>query len=89
MKKLIVLMMLMGICVASVMAQSQQELIEAYRNGVLTQSQIDNAQKQRNATSVNRLRSNVSQVNVADDVKFEDAKSDNKVDGDNRRIKLM
>ena len=63
-------MMLMGICVASVMAQSQQELIEAYRNGVLTQSQIDNAQKQRNATSVNRLRSNVSQVNVADDVKF-------------------
>ena len=70
MKKLIVLMMLMGVCLTSVMAQSQQELIEAYRNGVLTQSQIDNAQKQRNATSVNRLRSNVSQVNVADDVKF-------------------
>ena len=81
-------MMLMGACLTSVMAQSQQELIEAYRNGVLTQSQIDNAQKQRNATSVNRLRSNVSQVNVADDVKFEDAKSDNKADGDNRKDQI-
>ncbi|MBQ5395981.1 MAG: hypothetical protein IIU59_03780, partial [Alistipes sp.] len=88
MKKLIVLMMLMGACLTSVMAQSQQELIEAYRNGVLTQSQIDNAQKQRNATSVNRLRSDVSQVNVADDVRFENDKSTNTEDNDTHRDQI-
>ncbi len=59
--KKVILMLLFAICIAPAMAQSQQELIQAYRNGTLTQSQIDNLTKQQSAKNVRRTR----EVNVA------------------------
>ncbi len=56
MKKLITLLMLLALGVASATAQSQQDLINAYRNGTLTQSQIDDFKKQQQSTDVNRNR---------------------------------
>lgn len=54
MKRLIMLMLFVGVGAISAMAQSQQELIEAYRNGTLSQVQIDNVQKQRSTVHRNR-----------------------------------
>ena len=48
MKKLITLVLLLAAFVLPATAQSQQDLINAYRNGTLTQSQIDNLKKQYN-----------------------------------------
>ena len=42
MKRLIMLVLMTFGCAAMAAAQSQQELIEMYRNGMLSQSQIDN-----------------------------------------------
>ena len=60
MKKLITLLLLLAAFVVPAAAQSQQDLINAYRNGTLTQSQIDNAQKQ--GTQVNRNRQVTNQA---------------------------
>ena len=60
MKKLITLVLLLAAFVVPAAAQSQQDLINAYRNGTLTQSQIDNAQKQ--GTQVNRNRQVTNQA---------------------------
>ena len=60
MKKLITLVLLLAAFVLPAAAQSQQDLINAYRNGTLTQSQIDNAQKQ--GTKVNRNRQVTNQA---------------------------
>lgn len=54
--------LLMAAAVAvSAQAQSTQELIEAYRNGILSQSQIDQLKAEESANNVNRTR----QVNAA------------------------
>ena len=54
MKKIsILLFALVAMCSAAV-AQSQQELLEAYRNGTLTQAQISKAQQ--NNANVRRTR---------------------------------
>ncbi len=50
------LMMLFAAVVTTATAQSQQELIEMYRNGTLSQSQIDNLQKQQQRSTVARNR---------------------------------
>ena len=57
MRKLVAVLML-SIMSLGVMAQTQQELIEAYRNGTLSQSQIDALQKKSDAkqTNVQRAR---------------------------------
>lgn len=63
MKKLITsLLLLVAFAVPSV-AQSQQDLINAYRNGTLTQSQIDDLKKQHEASASNVRRTR--EVNVA------------------------
>lgn len=57
MKKLITFLFLFAAFAVPSMAQSQQELINAYRNGTLTQSQIDDFKKQQQQhTDVNRNR---------------------------------
>ena len=63
MKKLITLLMLLALGVASATAQSQQDLINAYRNGTLTQSQID-ALKQQHESSAKNVR-RTREVDVA------------------------
>ena len=57
MRKLVAVLML-SIMSLGVMAQTQQELIEAYRNGTLSQSQIDALQKKNDVkqTNVQRTR---------------------------------
>ena len=60
MRKLITLLLLLVAFVLPAAAQSQQDLINAYRNGTLTQSQIDNVQKQ--GTKVNRNRQVTNQA---------------------------
>ncbi len=57
MRKLVAVLML-SIMSLGVMAQTQQQLIEAYRNGTLSQSQIDALQKKSDAkqTNVQRAR---------------------------------
>lgn len=62
MKKLITsLLLLVAFAVPSV-AQSQQDLINAYRNGTLTQSQIDDLKKQQQYNDVNRNRQVTNQA---------------------------
>ena len=56
MKKLTILILLLTAFFLPSMAQSQQELIEAYRNGTLTQSQMDMTRKQQKRTTVSRTR---------------------------------
>ena len=62
MKRLIFLMFafVMGLSVVS--AQSNQELLEAYRNGTLSQSQIENLKKENESQNKNVRRTR--QVNV-------------------------
>ena len=62
MKRLIFLMLafVVGVSVAS--AQSNQELLEAYRNGTLSQSQIENLKKENESQNKNVRRTR--QVNV-------------------------
>ena len=46
MKRLIFLILAFAVGVSAAYAQSNQELLEAYRNGTLSQSQIENLKKQ-------------------------------------------
>ena len=61
MKKLLIFMLIVGFAMPS-FAQSQQELMEAYKNGTLTQSQIDNLKNQQNSSGKNVRRTRT--VNV-------------------------
>ena len=63
MKKLITSLLLLVAFVVPSVAQSQQDLINAYRNGTLTQSQIDNLKKQYESSAKNVRRTR--EVNVA------------------------
>lgn len=63
MKKLITSLLLLVAFVVPSVAQSQQDLINAYRNGTLTQSQIDDLKKQHEASASNVRRTR--EVNVA------------------------
>ena len=65
MRKLITLVLLLAAFVVPAVAQSQQDLINAYRNGTLTQSQIDNAQKQGAKVNRNRQVTNQAAMNNA------------------------
>ena len=65
MKRLIMLVLMTLGYVAMVAAQSQQELIEMYRNGMLSQSQIDNLQTQQRQ-SVVRTRQTTNAVSAND-----------------------
>ena len=56
MKKLITLLLLLAAFVVPAAAQSQQDLINAYRNGTLTQSQIDKLKSQYDSSSKNVRR---------------------------------
>ena len=62
MKKAVMLLFSLAAFVAAAHAQSNQELLEAYRNGTLTQSQIDDLKakggsKDGNSAQKNRRRS--------------------------------
>lgn len=63
MKKLITSLLLLVAFVVPSVAQSQQDLINAYRNGTLTQSQIESLKKQHEASASNVRRTR--EVNVA------------------------
>ena len=63
MKKLITSLLLLVAFVVPSVAQSQQDLINAYRNGTLTQSQIESLKKQHEASANNVRRTR--EVNVA------------------------
>ncbi|MBR3911303.1 MAG: SLBB domain-containing protein [Alistipes sp.] len=63
MKKLITSLLLLVAFVVPSVAQSQQDLINAYRNGTLTQSQIDDLKKQYESSAKNVRRTR--EVNVA------------------------
>ena len=63
MKKLITLLLLLAAFVVPAAAQSQQDLINAYRKGTLTQSQIDNAHQQGNKVNRNRQVTNQAAMN--------------------------
>ena len=62
MKKLITSLLLLVAFVVPSVAQSQQDLINAYRNGTLTQSQIDDLKKQQQYNDVNRNRQVTNQA---------------------------
>lgn len=62
MRKIVLLMLLLAVSVVPSVAQSQQDLINAYRNGTLTQSQIDELKKQYDSSSKNVRRTR--EVNV-------------------------
>lgn len=74
MKKLTILILLLTAFVLPSMAQSQQELIEAYRNGTLTQSQMDMARKQQKKTAVSRTRQNTAtkKTQGAEDMEYDE-----------------
>lgn len=60
MKKITILLLMLTTLLSSAVAQSQQELIQAYRNGTLTQSQI----RQQGTSNVQRSRqTNAAAVN--------------------------
>ena len=61
MRKTILSLLMAAAVAVSAQAQSTQELIEAYRNGTLSQSQIDQLKAEESANNVNRTR----QVNAA------------------------
>ena len=61
MRKTILSLLMAAAVAVSAQAQSTQELIEAYRNGTLSQSQIDQLKAEESASNVNRTR----QVNAA------------------------
>ncbi len=63
MKKLITSLLLLVAFVVPSVAQSQQDLINAYRNGTLTQSQIEDLKKQHESSANNVRRTR--EVNVA------------------------
>ena len=65
MKRLIMLVLMTFGCAAMAAAQSQQELIEMYRNGMLSQSQIDNLQTQQRQ-SVVRTRQTTNTISAND-----------------------
>ena len=69
MKRLLVLFMCAAMSLSAV-AQTQQQLIEAYRNGTLTQSQIDALQKQseQKQNNIQRTRSNNTMQNNSEAV---------------------
>lgn len=62
MKRLIFLMLAFAVAVTAVNAQSNQELLEAYRNGTLSQSQIENLKKESENQNKNVRRTR--QVNA-------------------------
>ncbi|MBR6672653.1 MAG: hypothetical protein IKL17_06630, partial [Alistipes sp.] len=62
MKRLIFLMLALSVGLMTVNAQTNQELLEAYRNGTLSQSQIENLKKENENKSKNVRRTR--QVNV-------------------------
>ena len=64
MKKLITLLLLLAAFVVPAAAQSQQDLINAYRNGTLTQSQIDNLKKQHESSTKNVRRTRETNVDA-------------------------
>ena len=67
MKKITVLLLSLLTIVGVATAQSQQELLEAYRNGTLTQSQINalrQGQQTKNTTDVRRTRQNAAMPNA-------------------------
>jgi predicted PurR-regulated permease PerM len=64
MKKLITLLLLLAAFVVPAAAQSQQDLINAYRNGTLTQSQIDNLKKQHESSTKNVRRTRETTVDA-------------------------
>ena len=74
MKKITILILLLTAFVLPSMAQSQQELIEAYRNGTLTQSQMDMARKQQKKTAVSRTRQNTAtkKTQGAEDMEYDE-----------------
>ena len=61
MKRLLVLFVFAAMSLSAV-AQTQQQLIEAYRNGTLTQSQIDELQKQSEQKQSNIQRTRTTNV---------------------------
>ena len=78
MKRLIFLMLAFSVGIFAVNAQSNQELLEAYRNGTLSQSQIENLKKDnenknknvRRTRQVNETTTNKSeQTKVTEDTK--------------------
>lgn len=64
MKKVIILFLFIAMAV-TVSAQSQQELIQAYRNGTLTQAQIDALRSQHQASGDNVKRTRTVNIEAA------------------------
>lgn len=56
MRKIILSLLLLAVSVVAAQAQSTQELIEAYKNGTLSQSQIDQLKKEEASKNVDRTR---------------------------------
>ena len=56
MRKTILSLLLLAVSAVAVQAQNTQELIEAYKNGTLSQSQIDQIKKEQATQNVDRTR---------------------------------
>ena len=56
MRKTILSLLLLAMSAVAVQAQNTQELIEAYKNGTLSQSQIDQIKKEQATQNVDRTR---------------------------------
>ena len=60
MRKILMFVLLLAASLTTATAQSQQELIEMYRSGALSQSQIDNLQKQQRSNVARNRQANVA-----------------------------
>ena len=60
MRKFLMFVLLLAASLTTATAQSQQELIEMYRSGALSQSQIDNLQKQQRSNVARNRQANVA-----------------------------